>query len=281
MTLPLTILGGYLGAGKTTLINHLLRNANGQRLGILVNEFGDLPIDADLIEAEDDNIVSLSGGCACCSFGDDLLGAIRRLSELETPLDHLLLEASGVALPGAIAANINLISEVNVQSVVVLVDVETLPELLANEYLSDTIILQLVAADIVVLNKTDLVTSGDVDAAKGLIRAHAPDASVFRCAEARVAPALIMADCHFRDYVHGGDHHSHLTAQNLDMRTAVNPQEFARKLAQDNTVLRAKGHILSDQDHRNWTLQLVGKRFHLSLSKRPSTPGVVVIRLQP
>jgi len=69
---PVTIIGGYLGSGKTTLVNHLLRNANGIRLAVMVNDFGELPIDADLIEAQDGEVISLSGGCICCSYGDDL-----------------------------------------------------------------------------------------------------------------------------------------------------------------------------------------------------------------
>ena len=75
---PVTLIGGYLGAGKTTLVNHLLRNADGRRLAVLVNEFGELPIDADLIEARDGNLISISGGCICCSFGSDLLARADR-----------------------------------------------------------------------------------------------------------------------------------------------------------------------------------------------------------
>ena len=76
MTLPVTILSGYLGAGKTTLVNAMLRQANGKRLAIMVNEFGDLPIDADLIEAEGDDLIALAGGCVCCSYGGDLIAAL-------------------------------------------------------------------------------------------------------------------------------------------------------------------------------------------------------------
>ena len=79
--IPVTIVGGYLGAGKTTLINNMLRNASGQRLAILVNEFGELPIDEDLIEAQSDEMISLAGGCICCSFGDNLVEALVSLSK--------------------------------------------------------------------------------------------------------------------------------------------------------------------------------------------------------
>ena len=99
MKLPVTVIGGYLGAGKTTLINHLLRNANGLRLAVLVNEFGELSIDEDLIEAEEDGLMSISGGCVCCAYGGDMIGVLEDIRDANPPFDHVLLEASGVALP--------------------------------------------------------------------------------------------------------------------------------------------------------------------------------------
>ena len=81
--LPVTLIGGYLGAGKTTLVNHLLHHADGRRLAVLVNEFGDLPIDADLIEARDGNLISIAGGCICCSFGSDLVAALLNIKQRE------------------------------------------------------------------------------------------------------------------------------------------------------------------------------------------------------
>ena len=107
-TLPVTVIGGYLGAGKTTLVNHLLRHAQGLRIAVLVNEFGALPIDADLIETQDENIISIAGGCVCCSYGNDLILAMLDLAKLTPAPQHVLLEASGVAIPGAIASSVGL-----------------------------------------------------------------------------------------------------------------------------------------------------------------------------
>ena len=78
--LPVTVIGGYLGAGKTTLVNRLLRQADGLRVAVLVNEFGKLPIDADLIESRDENVINIAGGCVCCSYGSDLIVAGERIS---------------------------------------------------------------------------------------------------------------------------------------------------------------------------------------------------------
>jgi len=109
LTLPVTVIGGYLGAGKTTLINHLLRTANGMRLAVLVNEFGALSIDEDLIEAEQDDIISIAGGCICCSFGDDLSAALMDICAFKPPPDHILIEASGVAVPAAIDTSLTVL----------------------------------------------------------------------------------------------------------------------------------------------------------------------------
>ncbi|MCB1346878.1 MAG: GTP-binding protein, partial [Rhodobacteraceae bacterium] len=118
--LPVTLLGGYLGAGKTTLVNHLLRHAEGQRLAVLVNDFGDLPIDADLIEARDEDLMTLAGGCVCCTVGDDLGETLRALCARDPRPDQLLIETSGVALPGALAGALSLMRDVALAAVVVL-----------------------------------------------------------------------------------------------------------------------------------------------------------------
>jgi G3E family GTPase len=105
--LPLTILGGYLGAGKTTLINRLLAKPpaafKGKRLTILVNDFGAINIDAALIEAHEGETISLANGCACCQLQDDALNQLQQLAQSDTPPDHVLIEASGAGEPARLA----------------------------------------------------------------------------------------------------------------------------------------------------------------------------------
>lgn len=122
--LPVTIVGGYLGAGKTTLVNHLLRHADGLRIAVLVNDFGDLPIDADLIESADGDVIALAGGCVCCAFGSDLVGALIALARRAPRPDHVLIETSGVALPGAVARTLTLVAGLERQGVLVVVDAQ-------------------------------------------------------------------------------------------------------------------------------------------------------------
>ena len=157
--IPVTIVGGYLGAGKTTLINNMLRNASGQRLAILVNEFGELPIDEDLIEAQSDEMISLAGGCICCSFGDNLVEALVSLSKLDPAPDHIVVEASGVAIPGSIAASLSLVLGFRLNALVVLADGGTALDLARDKYMGDTILRQLEDADLVVMTKADLVSA--------------------------------------------------------------------------------------------------------------------------
>ena len=153
--IPATVIGGYLGAGKTTLVNHLLRTANGLRLAVLVNEFGALPIDDDLIIAREDNLISLAGGCVC-SFGSDLMAALMDLSQISPPPERVLIEASGVAMPGAIAASVDLLTAYAVDGVLVLADSETVRTRADDLFMGDTIRRQLGEADLILLSKCDV-----------------------------------------------------------------------------------------------------------------------------
>ena len=190
--IPVTLIGGYLGAGKTTLVNSLLRNAAGRRLAVLVNEFGPLPIDADLIEARDDNLISISGGCICCSFGSDLVSALIDIRGRGQPIDHLLIETSGVALPGSIVQSLALVPGLAIDGVIVLADAETIEERARDRYMSNTVLGQLAVADIIVLNKIDLVSAPSAAATLGWLARIVPDARVLPARNASIPSQVIM-----------------------------------------------------------------------------------------
>ena len=135
----------------------MLRHADGRRIAILVNEFGDLPIDSDLIEAEDDEIIAIAGGCICCSFGSDMTAALMRLAGLSPKPDYVVIEASGVAMPGTVGASVALLDEFILSSIVVLADAERITIQANDEYLADTILRQLSDADLIVQTKIDLI----------------------------------------------------------------------------------------------------------------------------
>ena len=100
---PVTILSGFLGAGKTTLLNHILSNQQGVKTAVLVNEFGEIGIDNDLIVTTDEDMVELSNGCICCSINDELMEAVERVIERPEPLDYIVVETTGLADPLPVA----------------------------------------------------------------------------------------------------------------------------------------------------------------------------------
>lgn len=188
--IPVIVIGGYLGAGKTTLLNHLLRHADGRKIAILVNEFGDLPIDADLIEAKDDEMIAISGGCICCSFGSDMTAALIKLAQLDPAPDYVVIEASGVAMPAAVAASISFLDGFNLGGVVVLADSERIRAQAADEYLGDTMLRQISDADLIVQTKIDLISSDVVQDVRDWLGSANPKAA--RC-DPRIADPVSCA----------------------------------------------------------------------------------------
>lgn len=155
---PVTIIGGYLGAGKTTLVNRLLRSTS-QRLTVLVNDFGSSVIDAALVQVRDGDVLQLAGGCVCCQIGDDLVAALGRLGAADREgarglrPERVVIETSGVAQPAAVATSVALTPGLAVDAVVVVADGGRVGELLTDRYLGDLVAAQLRQADLVLLNR--------------------------------------------------------------------------------------------------------------------------------
>ena len=273
---PLTVVGGYLGAGKTTLVNHLLRETGGEGLAVLVNEFGDLSVDGALIEAQPGRMVELAGGCVCCAYGDDLSGALADVIALDPPPRHILVEASGVALPGAIVANLQLMAGVVGDAVVVVCDAETLGPRRADRWLGDTIERQLASADLVVLNRTDCAGEAALADARRTVAADAPGTPVVETTGGAVDPALALSTfvARARDPARG--HAGHVT--HVEEPDADDLDAFAATLAADANVVRAKG-FARGPDGTMRLLQLVGSRFAWEAAPEDARPGIVVIRV--
>ena len=263
--IPVTLIGGYLGAGKTTLVNSLLRNAAGRRLAVLVNEFGALPIDADLIEARDDNLISISGGCICCSFGSDLVGALIDIRGRGQKIDHLLIETSGVALPGSIVQSLALVQGLAIDGVIVLADAETIEERAADRYMGDTVLGQLAVADIIVLNKIDLVSAPSTAATVGWLARIAPGARVLPARNASIPPDIVMGrDPEPRRHTAHMELHDHETTGfetlSLEIDGPRDADRLAGVLADPRLgLLRAKGFVRR-LDGVLVTLHVVGRR---------------------
>ncbi len=278
--IPVTVIGGYLGAGKTTLVNHLLRNADGARLAVLVNEFGKLPIDEDLIEAQDDTLISIAGGCVCCSYGNDLTLAMMDLAKLDPAPDHVLLEASGVALPGAIAFSVSLLNDYQLDGIVLLADAETIRKHAKDPYMGDTITRQLSDADIVLVNKIDLVEPAELAAVSAWLEDLNPKATVVQVTQAHVPNSVVMQPfpTDLKGISRKGDHApGQFKSAYIPVETTVqNTEALAAALADPNlSLLRAKGFVETPQGMR--TIQIVGRRWDVSDAPTGSKPGLIVI----
>lgn len=155
MKLPLTVISGYLGAGKTTLINRLLAEDHGLRLMILVNDFGAINIDEALIDSRSEDMVALTNGCVCCTMGADLFMALGDALDRGDHLDHLIVEASGIADPAAIANAAIAEPELSYGGIITLVDALNAEALLADEQIAPQVSQQIKVADMLLVTKTD------------------------------------------------------------------------------------------------------------------------------
>jgi G3E family GTPase len=157
--LPVTIVSGYLGAGKTTLVNAILAGDHGLRIAVLVNDFGKVAVDEALIVNTDGDVVALANGCMCCQVGGDLYDAIDRILRMRERFDHLLIETSGVADPANLAQIAVAEPDLEMSRTIVLVDAINFIEVLQDPRLKDTILRQLRAADSIFFTKTDEPTA--------------------------------------------------------------------------------------------------------------------------
>jgi G3E family GTPase len=228
----LTVVGGFLGAGKTTLLNHLLRQTE-QRLAMLVNDFGAINIDAELVASHDGNTISLANGCICCSIGDSLVEALVGITRHPSLPDHIIIEASGVADPARIAELARLDSALDLSGVIVLADAERLTQLLRDKYVADVVEQQFKAADLVILNKVDRVSEDERHAAAASLRRECCGARLIEAVAARVPPEIVLglgraadtprfAGLPAADHDHGGsDAHAHDHASRFAACTLV------------------------------------------------------------
>ena len=284
MGLPAIVIGGYLGAGKTTLVNHLLRQAQVQvcrRIAVLVNDFGDINIDADLIEGQQGDVLALSGGCICCSFGADLVGALESVAQREPAPDVVLIESSGVALPGLVARSAKLARGISLDAVVVVADAETLRERAADIYVGDTVMQQLRDADLLLLNKTDLVSGAALRGLHRWLDEQTLRAPMIDISQGAIEPDVVLGlQQRPRASLWGGTPTPRdiFESRSIELPYAVDPPALAAQLAL--CTLRAKGWV-HDAHGQRWLVQVVGTRWSVT----PAPPsdeaaGLVLIGLK-
>lgn len=215
--MPVTIITGFLGSGKTTLLNHILSNQQGIKTAVLVNEFGEIGIDNELIinTDEDNTMVELSNGCVCCTINEDLVNAVYKVLERPEKVDYMVVETTGLADPLPVALTFlstELRDMTRLDSIVTLVDCANFSLDLFNSQAANS---QIVYGDIIVLNKTDLVDEAEVDLLEVRIRDMKKDARILRTSNSQVSLPLILSvglfqsDQYFDDQSDEHDHHDH------------------------------------------------------------------------
>lgn len=286
-TLPVTIIGGYLGAGKTTLLNRILSGDHGQRIAVIVNDFGALNIDASLIVGHDGDTVSLANGCACCSASDGTSDALAGFLRRAGDFDRIVIEMSGVAEPGRLAQIVTAFG-LPVDGVIVLVDAEQLPAQLTNRYSGRAVARSLAQADLIVVNKIDLVSPGTLAATEAVIAQNAPGIQRIHSQQADVIPEILFGRGHVASGASfgQGDHAQTYDSWDWQRSTPV-PRAEIEALAARLAVqaVRAKGYVqLAEDPSQRLIFQQVGPRWTLVpdgvWGSAPARTHIVVIGIR-
>jgi G3E family GTPase len=274
--IPVTIIGGFLGAGKTTLLNHILSQHHGVRVGVLVNDFGAINIDAKLVVGVDGDTVSLANGCVCCSIRDDLIPACMALVQRENPPERLIVETSGVSDPFRVA-NTFMLPELErvmaLDSVLTIVDADQFPGLMRGEMASLARI-QVQDADMVVLNKVDLAGAGNLETTRAIVKELVPRARMLEATHGRVPLELIIGGgiqavnrAHsIASHDQSGPAHDHpfSTWHWTSERPLSLPRLRSLIETLPDTVYRLKGIVfVEEMPSHQVVMQMVGRRYDI------------------
>ncbi|RDI95791.1 GTP-binding protein [Meiothermus sp. QL-1] len=283
--IPVSIVGGFLGAGKTTLVNHLIQKG-GRRFGVVVNEFGETGIDASLIENVDtDGIAELTNGCLCCVGREDLVSALFKL--LGRRPEHILIELSGLADPVPVAQAVLdpfARPHFELDGIIGVADARNLARTLQD---NPEGAVQLAYASVVVLNKTDLAPPEALTEAEALLRQTNPLAPLYPAVRGQVPPERLLGLRAFAlDWQPKAHPHHHtpglqtftLRAEGLLERPKVNAFIDQYLIARPNAVYRAKGYLSVRGFAQQVLFQSVREIFSLEMSKRPAeAPSELVV----
>ena len=314
--IPATIVTGFLGAGKTTMIRHLLQNAGGRRIALVINEFGDVGVDGEILKScgvescAEDDIIELANGCICCTVADDFLPAIEALLKRSHALDHIIIETSGLALPKPLLKAFDwpqVRSRLTVDGVVAVVDAAAVAD---GRFADDAVKLaaqraadpsvdhdnpleevyedQLLCADIVVLNKTDLLSDDELARVSREVEAATRRAvKVVATREGRIEASVVLGvnagaedDLASRPSHHDaeeGHDHDDFDSFVAEIPSLADPQAFVQRLAEiaaRHDVLRVKGFLDVAGKPMRLLVQGVGARFRQQFDRpwRPDEP---------
>ncbi|MGO1118246.1 cobalamin biosynthesis protein CobW [Rhodovibrionaceae bacterium A322] len=301
--IPATVITGFLGAGKTSTIRHLLENAGGKRLALIINEFGDLGVDAEIVKGcgiegcEEEDVMELANGCICCTVADDFLPTIQSLLDRPNPPDHIIIETSGLAMPKPLVRAFNwpeVRTRVTVDGVVTLVDGPAVadglfahnPDAVQSQRESDENLdhetpleelfeEQMLCADLVVVNKADLLDDADMAKVEEAVKPDLrPGAKMIRASHGAIDPAVLLGleaaaedDLDRRPSHHDGvDDHDHDDFDSFALSLSEeidSPAELLNRLKpviESHGILRLKGFAAVKGKDMRLVIQAVGPR---------------------
>ena len=273
--LAMTVIGGYLGAGKTTLINKLLAAPYGKRLMVLVNDFGAINIDAELLESASEDTLALTNGCVCCTMGNDLFMAIGDVLKREPRPDHLIVEASGVADPRKIAKAAIAEPEMHYGGIVTVVDAVNFPEVMKDPLIAPQLCDQVKCADMVVVSKRD-GGSAELDA----ILLPFVKAKPVLAQDIDALSDLVLSSPHEVSSESESRSHPDYERWQYSGMTAFERADLLRLLRQrPSSMFRVKGFARAT-DGSGWTVQVVGQNIALTPLKTCPETALVGIGLR-
>lgn len=270
--IPVLVIGGYLGAGKTTLINQILHNAT-QRIAVVVNDFGSVNIDAALIAEKHDDTIELTNGCICCAVGESLADVLFAISDRPTLPELVIIEASGVANPASVAAFAHIEGFHHLGNVV-LVDALHAEETARDALVGKTFRTQVQSADLLALTKADTASTESAEAVRTLVESIAPQIPFLQSSTLQLADILTNTSAsHHTDADANHTHFSTMTLEHVGAATEEQLRAFVNNFP--TSVVRAKGIVqLADGTHR--LIQKVGSTVTITETALP-TSGLVVI----
>jgi G3E family GTPase len=273
--IPVTVLTGYLGAGKTTLLNRILSENHGKKYAVVINEFGELGVDNDLVVDADEEVFEMNNGCICCTVRGDLIRIVSQLVRRKGQLDGIIIETTGLADPSPVAQTFFVDDQVKTLSrldaIVTVVDAKHLLARLQDGHEAEE---QVAFADVIVLNKTDLVTPEELDVVETRIRAINRSARILRAQKADVAIGELLDRGSFDlgriqemepEFLSGEDDHQHddaVTSVSLSSDAPLDMQRFNTWIGtvlseKGQDLLRTKGILHFQGDDRRFAFQAV------------------------
>ena len=285
--IPITIISGFLGSGKTTLLNHIITNQKGIKIAVIVNEFGEIGIDNELIVKTEEEMIELSNGCICCSINGELVGAIERLINNNKNLDYIIIETTGLADPLPVAMTLlgsELRDQTRLDSIITLIDAENFNNVVLESSIGRS---QIIYGDILILNKCDLISNKNIEETISRLKEIKNDARILKSIKGNIPLNLLLSVGLFEtDAInnkksdHSHDHsHDHEKEENSKIEDFLSvsfktKEPFSLRKFQyflDNqlksNVFRAKGILWFLESERRHVFHLAGKRISIEDSE--------------